>query len=94
MENLIPIEVAYATTAHQECLTLTVPLGTTIHQAIKLSGILDLFPELDIRDLVVGIFSQRQQLSDVVKAGDRIELHRPLVCDPKIAREKRGGTCR
>ena len=56
---------------------------------IDRSGILDIFPEIDLGKQKVGIFSQARGLMDIVKEGDRIEIYRLLVIDPKEARRKR-----
>jgi putative ubiquitin-RnfH superfamily antitoxin RatB of RatAB toxin-antitoxin module len=85
----INIEVAYATITQQSVLRLEVPLGTTIESAIDRSGILFIFPEIDLANQKVGIFSEQKKLYDVVNDGDRIEIYRPLTVDPKEARRKR-----
>ena len=84
--NLIHIEVVYATPAEQCLLALTVPVGTSIQSAIATSGILQKFPELELSSLRVGIFSKPRELADIVKEGDRIEIYRRLLIDPKEAR--------
>jgi uncharacterized protein len=91
MDNpeLIAIEVAYATPAAQTLLSLHVPVGTTIETAIYRSGILEQHPDIDLNTQKVGIFSKSRPLSSIVKAGDRIEIYRPLTIDPKEARRKR-----
>lgn len=82
----LAIEVAYAKADCQRVLTLQVPLGTSVEAAIKLSGILQEFPEIDLTQHAVGIFSEKTTLETIVKAGDRIEIYRPLLMDPKDAR--------
>lgn len=86
MNKRIQVEVVYASTSEQRVLTVQVEEGDTIESAILLSGILILFPEIDLTKQKVGIYSKLKQLSDVVKAGDRIEIYRPLTIDPKEAR--------
>lgn len=85
----INIEVAYARPDQQWVLPLSVTLGTTIDLAIKQSDILTICEELSREDLTVGVFGEVRRLSDVVKAGDRIEIYRALMCDPKKARRDR-----
>ena len=85
----ITIEVVYATVPLPWSTSLSVLLGTTVHQVLKKSGIETHFPELDIRDAPIGVFGVRKQLSDIVHAGDRIELYRSLQCDPKQMRRKK-----
>lgn len=82
----IAIEVAYATPEKQKIINLTVPVNTTILQAIRQSGILEHFPEIDLTRQNVGVFSKKRTLTDIVQAGERIEIYRPLTIDPKEAR--------
>lgn len=85
----IKVEVAYATPERQQILTVLVLPGSTIETVIDRSGILELFPEIDLMKQKVGIFSQQKKLSDSVSDGDRIEIYRPLTIDPKEARRRR-----
>ncbi|HEX2549273.1 MAG TPA: RnfH family protein [Gammaproteobacteria bacterium] len=85
----IDIEVAFANPTQQRILSLKVPRGSTIEDAIHLSGILEIFPEIDLTQHKVGIFSQIKKLSDFLHPGDRIEIYRPLQIDPKEARKNR-----
>jgi putative ubiquitin-RnfH superfamily antitoxin RatB of RatAB toxin-antitoxin module len=84
--KMIKIEVAYARAAEQRIIPIEVAEGSTIEIAIHHSGILTLFPEIDLTTQVVGIFSAPKTLSTLVKEGDRIEIYRSLVIDPKEAR--------
>lgn len=87
----IQIEVAYATPARQLIMPLRVDESCTMVEAVKLSGICDVFPEIDMENLSLGIFGKTEKTpeSKVLKAGDRIEIYRPLVADPKEARKRR-----
>lgn len=87
--KLLTIEVAYAKADSQRILIVQVEAGTTIETVIERSGILELFPEIDLQKQKVGIFSKIKKLTDHVKEGDRIEIYRSLVMDPKEARRKR-----
>ena len=87
--NKLPIEVAYASPQRQAILALTVPVGCTAEQAIRTSGILEQFPEIDLSKHPIGIFSRKVPLSQVLSAGDRVEIYRPLQIDPKAARRRR-----
>ena len=92
---MLNIEIVYARPEAQTLLSLAVIPGSTIHQALKKSTLLKDHAELDIRHLSIGIFSEPKQLSDVLQEGDRIEIYRPLLCDPKKERQrkaKQGGT--
>ena len=85
----IRVEVVYALPARQRLLTIQVPLGTTVAEAVRRCGILSEFPEIDLARASVGIFSRRVSLGHVLRADDRIEIYRPLLADPKSARRTR-----
>lgn len=89
MSDMIEIEVVYGLPNKQILLSLPVPVGCTIEEGIKLSGINKHFPEIIISEAKVGIFSHPETLSTVVKEGDRIEIYRPLIADPKEMRKLR-----
>lgn len=83
---MFSIEVAYASPQKQKIIKLTLSQPITIHAAILQSGILDLFPEIDLEKSEVGIWSEIKSLSALVSPGDRIEIYRSLHIDPKQAR--------
>jgi putative ubiquitin-RnfH superfamily antitoxin RatB of RatAB toxin-antitoxin module len=85
----IVVEVAHATPGKQVLRSLRVHPGTTLAQAIELSGIRDEFPGLEIGADDVGIFSRRVGLDHVLRPGDRVEIYRPLIADPKEVRRER-----
>ena len=86
----IKVEVAYALPEEQVILLLHVDSGATIDEAIKLSGIMDHYPDIDPGTLnKVGIFGKLAKLDKVLQDGDRIEIYRPLIADPKEVRRKR-----
>ncbi len=85
----IAIRVAYSTREEQVIIELSVPHGTTIQEAIRRSGILNRYPDIDLRRQGVGVFGQARALDYCPRTGDRIEIYRPLVLDPKEARRKR-----
>ena len=89
MSEMIEIEVVYGLPDKQVLLSLPVPEGSTIEECIKLSGITIHFPQIEISKAKVGIFSRPEKLSTLVKAGDRIEIYRPLIADPKEMRKLR-----
>ena len=86
---MIYIEVAYATPDRQSLLRLSVLEGSTVAEAIEQSAIRDEFPELKMEIKAVGIFSRKVPLDHVLRAGDRIEIYRPLIVDPKEMRRQR-----
>jgi putative ubiquitin-RnfH superfamily antitoxin RatB of RatAB toxin-antitoxin module len=88
-DKKITIEVAYATSQEQLLLSLSANAGTTVEQAIKESGVLERFPELDLKTTKVGVFGKVAKLNAVLNDHDRVEIYRPLIADPKEARKKR-----
>jgi putative ubiquitin-RnfH superfamily antitoxin RatB of RatAB toxin-antitoxin module len=85
----IQIEVAYALPQEQVIITLAVAKETSIEEAIKASKIIQKYPDIDLKKQKVGIFSKAKKLNQTLQAGDRIEIYRPLIADPKEARKKR-----
>lgn len=79
--NNINIEVAYATAQQQTILPLSMPKNSSIRAAILLAQL-----PVDIANLTVGIFGKRRSLDFVLEDGDRVEIYRPLMNDPKAAR--------
>lgn len=89
---LLRVEVVWATPKHQRVVALTVPAGTTLSEAVRWSGIAGEFPDaLDPEQIPMGIFGrlEKQPQQRILQDGDRIELYRPLVLDPKEARRLR-----
>lgn len=87
--DLIQVEVAYARPERQVILPVMLAPGATIEQAIEQSGVLDEFPEIDLNQNKVGIFGKLSKKTTELKAGDRVEIYRPLLADPKEVRRKR-----
>jgi len=85
----IRVEVAYATPERQLILGLDAEAGITAEAAIRASGILKAFPEIDLESAKVGIFGKAANLDTALVDGDRVEIYRPLIADPKEARRKR-----
>jgi len=83
------IEVIYALPEEQELITLDVEQGTTAEQAVKLSGVLEKFPEIDLEKNKLGIFGKAVKADEVLRDKDRVEIYRPLIADPKESRRKR-----
>lgn len=86
---MIEIEVVYGLPHKQVLLSFPVPIGSTIEECITLSGVVVHFPEIVPCEAIVGIFSRLEKLDSIVKAGDRIEIYRPLIADPKEMRKLR-----
>ncbi|MES2536700.1 MAG: RnfH family protein [Pseudomonadota bacterium] len=83
------VQLVYATPESQDLRELIVAEGTTLHQAVRQSGMLDAFPEIDLSVCRVGIYGKLKTLETPLREGDRIEIYRPLVADPKDARRRR-----
>ncbi len=86
---MVAVEIAYATSTQQVIIPLAVSATCTVADAIAQSGILQQFPEIDLAVNKVGIFSKMTALDTIVKEGDRVEIYRPLLMDPKLARKLR-----
>lgn len=88
---MIEVEVAYARPDKQEIVPVRVPEGTTALEAARLSGIVDMFPEIELNDTDMGIFGKviKDPAAHELREGDRVELYRPLKIDPKQARLNR-----
>lgn len=87
--NQINIEIAYALPDRYYLKSFNVDEGTMVQTAILQSGILQQFTDIDLRQNKVGIFSRPAKLTDTLKDGDRVEIYRPLLADPKEIRRKR-----
>ena len=87
--ELIGISVVWAGADRVHLIELKVAPGTTVEQALRASRILQICPEIDLRIHRVGIFSRACALDDKVARGDRVEVYRPLLADPKEARRRR-----
>jgi putative ubiquitin-RnfH superfamily antitoxin RatB of RatAB toxin-antitoxin module len=86
---MFKIEVAYASNQRQFLIPLQVSQGATVLEAIKLSGIIESCPEIDLMHCKMGIYSRSVQANTVLQANDRIEIYRPLIVDPKVKRVMR-----
>ena len=83
------VEVAYAKPEEQVILNLEMAEGATAEAAIRESGILQSFPEIDLGQNKVGIFGKICKLDHALKPGDRVEIYRPLIADPLAASIRR-----
>jgi len=88
-EDKVTIEVVYGVPQKQKILTLLVAVGTTVEQAVIESGIIALFPEIDLSINKVGVWNRAVKLSEEVNDLDRVEVYRPLIADPKDVRKRR-----
>ena len=85
------VEVAYALPTEQKIITVTVPDECTVYDAVIKSGIAELFPQIDPENDPMGIFAKavKNPKEALLKEGQRVEIYRPLIADPKEARAKR-----
>lgn len=95
-ETDLNIEVVYATAERQWLLTCVVPAGATVRQALLHSRLAEHVPGLDVEACPVGIFGKvvSDPLAHQVEEGDRLEVYRPLVADPKEVRKQRAARAR
>lgn len=85
----ISVQVVYARPDKQVLKEVSLPEHATVEAAITSSGLLKEFPEIDLLKNDVGVFSERRKLNDTIREGDRIEIYRQLIADPKEVRRVR-----
>ncbi len=85
----INVELVYVTPDVQESIPVSVRSGSTIEDAVQVSGIREKYPEIDFTSMDKGIWNTVRSGNTVLKAGDRVEIYRPLIMDAKTARRKR-----
>lgn len=83
------VEVIYALPSQQKRILVTVEPGTTCIEAVKQSEMNRFFPEIDLDNIKLGIFSRAVKHNEVLQPGQRVEIYRPLIADPKDVRRKR-----
>lgn len=88
---MIRVEVAYALPDEQKIISLNVHPQTTIYEAIIQSKIHDAFPQINLETDSIGVFGKavKEPKSTTVREGDRIEIYRPLLADPKVVRARK-----
>ena len=85
----LKIEVIYALRNDQALRPLELEEGASVREAVERSGILQLYPEIELIPGRVGIFGKVVDLESPLRDGDRVEIYRPLESDPKEARRRR-----
>jgi len=85
-EATIRVEVVYALPGEQALVALEVAAGTTAGEAVRRSGIPARWPDADTR--CIGVFGEHVDPGRVLEDGDRVEIYRPLLADPKEARRE------
>ena len=92
MDNpLIRVQVCHATPQREFLRALELADGATLEQAVRESGLLEAFPEIDLGSAAVGIYAKKKALDTRLRDGDRVEVYRPLLADPKEIRRRRAG---
>ncbi|MHB8423717.1 MAG: RnfH family protein [Gammaproteobacteria bacterium] len=86
--EILRIEVVYALPDTQHVIAMQLAAGASVRTAIERSGLLQKFPEIRLAHDKVGIFGRVAKLDDGLDDGDRLEIYRPLVRDPKEARRE------
>ncbi len=89
MVRLLAVEVCFALPEKQFSCRLEVPAGSSLHEVVLQSGILAQCPQIDWGRAKIGVFGKRREPTDVVESGDRVEIYRELLADPKIKRRER-----
>lgn len=85
----ICVEVVYALPREQVVVRLTLAPGTLVGEAIRRSGLLQRYPHINADGICAGVFGAGVGLDTLLKDGDRVEIYRPLIVDPKEARRRR-----
>jgi uncharacterized protein len=93
-ENAIKVEVAYALPHRQVLLAVELPVGATVLEAAQRSGIASKFEGVDLDNATFGIFGHVVAPRQVLRDGDRVEIYRPLIADPKEVRKARAERAR
>ena len=88
------VEVVYALPAAVDAVTLSLPAGATLREAVVASGVLERHRELSLEKQAFGVFGRRAGLETRLEPGDRVEIYRALAMDPKEARRRRASSKR
>ena len=89
-ENAFRVTVMYAPAPRQVVqISLTTNGTCTVLQALQQSGLLERFPEIDSHQTVLGVWGRQVALHHQLRDHDRVEVYRPLLVDPKLARRER-----
>lgn len=89
MAEMIQIEVVYARADRQDVIPLTLAAGSTLKQAVEVSGLMEKYPDIDPVKGKYGIYSKLAKPDTVLRDRDRVEIYRPLIADPKEVRKQR-----
>ena len=88
-QDVFAVDVVYALPKQQKIISVKVKPGTTAIEVLKQSNMLVFFPDIDLETIKLGVFSNLVKHDRVIEQGDRLEVYRPLIADPKDVRRKR-----
>jgi uncharacterized protein len=88
-EDAIAVEVVYCCADEQHVVRLAVRPGTTVGEAVRLAEMNERCPQFDEQGTTLGVYGRVVAPDGVLEAGDRVEIYRPLIADPKQARRRR-----
>jgi putative ubiquitin-RnfH superfamily antitoxin RatB of RatAB toxin-antitoxin module len=89
MAETIRVEVVYAKAERQDVVSINLPAGCTVGQAIDASGLLAKHPEIDLERNKLGVHARLVKADTTLRDRDRVEIYRPLTADPKEVRKQR-----
>ncbi|MDR0996261.1 MAG: RnfH family protein [Zoogloeaceae bacterium] len=89
MTDLIHVDVIYPLPDKQPTVKVTLPEGATLADALKASGLLEKYPEIDPEKGKFGIYAKLSKPDTPLRDADRVEIYRPLIADPKEVRKQR-----
>lgn len=88
-QRTIRVEVAFARPDKQRIISVSLEEGSTLEAAVIKSGLLEAFPEIDLESQATGIFGVLRPGDHILRDGDRVEIYRSLLADPRDARRER-----
>lgn len=89
MAEMIEIDVCYPLPDKQVLLRIKLAEGSTLQQAVEASGLLQKYPEIDLKKNKFGVWNKLSKLDSILRDRDRVEIYRPLIADPKEVRKQR-----
>ncbi|WP_417071149.1 RnfH family protein [Niveibacterium terrae] len=89
MTETLAIEVVFAQMRHADIVRIKLPEGASVKEAVEASGLLQKHPEIDLDTGKFGVFGKLVKPDTVLRSGDRVEIYRPLIADPKEVRRRR-----
>jgi putative ubiquitin-RnfH superfamily antitoxin RatB of RatAB toxin-antitoxin module len=94
LSTMIGIQIVDARPERSIVKSLRLAQGARIADALDAAATDADFGGVDLKNSPVGIFGRLAQKDQLLKDGDRIEIYRPLVQEPKLARRARAGAAK